>query len=98
MKIDPGTLILIAAGCGLTCLVLFVLGTVLNALGFVFELAGNIIELAVNLFNLGPLPGCGCLAIVLAVVTCIGGGLVLSNIISTCDTASRMAFCSWIGR
>lgn len=98
MKIEPTTLILIGAGCGLTCLVLFILGTVLNALGFIFELVGNIIELGVNLFNLGPLPGCGCLAVVLVIASCVGGGFVLNSVIATCDTASRMAFCSWIGR
>lgn len=98
MNIEPGTLILLAAGCGLTCIVLFVLGTVLNALGVVFQVVGNIIELLVSLFNLGPVPGCGCAMLVLGALTCVGGGIVVSNIIATCETAQRVAFCSWIGR
>jgi hypothetical protein len=97
MNIEPGTLVLIAAGCSVICVVLFVLGTFLNALGVVFELLGGVFEIAVNLFNMGPLPGCGCIALLLALVICVGGGLAVNSIVSSCGTAQQMNFCRLLG-
>lgn len=95
---EPGTLLLLAVGCALSCVVIFVLGTVLNMLGVVFEVLGSILELLAGLFNFGPVPGCGCLLLVFAIISCVGGVTLFNSIVSTCDTASRMLFCSWIGR
>ena len=97
MNIEPGTLLLIVVGMGLLCVVLFVLGSVLNALGVVFEVIGGALEIAVNLFNMGPLPGCGCLALVLAIVMCVGGGMAVNSIVSSCGTAQQMNFCRLLG-
>lgn len=97
MNIEPGTLLLIVLGMSLLCGVLFVLGTVLNALGVVFHVLGGALEIAVNLFNLGPLPGCGCLVLLLAILTCVGGGMAINSVISSCGTAQQMNFCRLLG-
>lgn len=97
MNIEPGTLLLLVAGMGLLCGVLFVLGSVLNAIGVVFDVLGGALEIALNLFNMGPLPGCGCIALLLVILTCVGGGMAINSIVSSCGTAQQMNFCRLLG-
>ncbi len=94
---DGGTLILIAAGCGILCIVLFVIGTVLNALGIVFELLGGLAEFAVNLFNFGPVPGCGCVVVVGVIALCIGTVLAVNGVLQSCATPQPVNFCQLLG-
>lgn len=94
---DSGTLILIAAGCGILCIVLFVIGTVLNALGIVFELLGGLAEFAINMFNFGPVPGCGCVVVVGVIALCIGTVLAVNSVLQTCGTPQQVNFCQLLG-
>jgi len=94
---DSGTLILIAAGCGIVCIGLFVIGTVLNALGIVFELIGGLVEFAVNLFNFGPVPGCGCVVLAGAIAMCVVTALAVNSVLQTCGTPQQVNFCQLFG-
>lgn len=95
---DAGQLVLIGGGLALLCGALFVIGTLLQALGIVFNLLGGLLELLVNLFNLGPIPGCGCVLAVGAVGLC---GLVIYiavNVNATCSGPNPVNFCMFLGR
>lgn len=95
---DTGQLLLIGGGLALLCVVLFILGTVFQALGVIFNLLGGLFEFAVNLFNIGPVPGCGCVLFVLAIGLCgfIIYGVV--NISATCSGPNPVNFCLFFGR
>jgi hypothetical protein len=95
---DTGQLILIGGGLALLCGVLFVLGTVLQALGVVFNLLGGLLELLVNLFNLGPVPGCGCVLAVGAIGLCGFMIYLAVNISATCSGSNPVNFCQFFGR
>lgn len=94
---DTGQLILIGGGLALLCVVLFILGTVLQVLGTVFSLVGGLLELVVNLFNVGPIPGCGCVLVVGALGLC--GLLIYAaiNISATCSGPNPVNFCQFFG-
>ncbi len=94
---DTGQLILIGGGLALLCGVLFVLGTVLQALGVVFGLFGWLLEIVVNLFNIGPIPGCGCLLALGGLGLC---GLIIYivvNVSATCSGPNPVNFCMFFG-
>lgn len=97
-NIDSSTLILIAGGCGLLCVVLVVVSTVL-------QIFGNVLEIVTGLFGFvfgfaGNIPGggCGCIVILLGCGVCGGLGVGLSNFLQTCGTPEAVNFCRLLGR
>jgi hypothetical protein len=94
---DTGTLILIGAGCALLCVVLFVLGMALQVIGTVFQLLGGLLEIAGEVFNFGPVPGCGCVLVLMVLGLCGGLALMLSNLSATCGTVNQIMICRLFG-
>lgn len=85
---------LLAVGCCLLCVV----GLLITVLTPVFNLLGGLVDIASGLFNLGPLPGCGCvvaLAIVGGLLLC---GTLVMSVASTCGTPNAANFCILFGR
>ncbi len=94
---DTGQLILIVGGLTLLCGVLFVLGTVLQAVGVVFNLLGGLLEILLNLFNLGPVPGCGCVLALGAIGLCGLMIYIAVNVSATCSGPNPVNFCVFFG-
>jgi len=94
---DTGQLILIGGGLTLLCGVLFVLGTALQAVGVVFNLLGSLLEIVVNLFNLGPVPGCGCVLALGAIGLCGLMIYIAVNVSATCSGPNPVNFCVFFG-
>ncbi|MBK8025948.1 MAG: hypothetical protein IPK19_32335 [Chloroflexi bacterium] len=95
--LDPNS-ILLAVGIGCLCCVLaIVLGFGLQIVGVGIELIGNIFEVVLGAFGAGPVPGCGCIAIVGGCGLILGFAYLLVSAIVSCDT-NPTNFCTLIGR
>jgi len=93
-NVDPGTLIFIALGIGLLCVV---------GIGLILALqfAGNIIGTLFSFFNLffdvvsgGPIAWCGCLLLIGACGLCGG----IAYLAAVCSGGSAMNFCLLFGQ
>lgn len=83
--------------CGL-CVVGIVLSVAAPFLDIFTGLLGMVFDVAGSLFEIGPIPGCGCvvaLAFVAAVLVTIA---LVGSILSTCGTAQATNFCMIFGR
>ena len=95
-NINPAHYPLIAAGCGLLCIVLFVVAFLLQALSGIVEVVGSLLEMAVDLAQGGPVAWCGCLLLILALAGCAGLAFLLLNAPASC-AAYPTNFCQWLG-
>jgi len=96
MEIFGVNIILIAGLCGLLCFGGFFLGIIFSVLDLVFTVVGAVIELMLTLFNTGPVPGCGCVVVLLLLFGCgICGSWYLSAV-ETCGTAEPIILCRFI--
>jgi hypothetical protein len=94
---DGGQLILIGGGLALLCVVLFVIGTVFQVLGTVFGVLGNVLDVVIGLFNIGPVPGCGCVIAIGGLALCGVTIYLVSNIAATCSGPNPVNFCLFFG-
>jgi hypothetical protein len=85
---------LLAVGCCLLCGV----GLAVTVLTPVFNLLGGLLELAGALFELGPIPGCGCVVALVVVGGVVLTGLFLASVLSACGTPNATNFCTLFGR
>lgn len=97
-NLDSSTLILIAGGCGLLCVVLVVVSAFL-------QIFGNIVEIFTGLFGFifgfagnVPFGGCGCIVILLGCGVCGVIGVGIANTLQSCGTAEAVNFCRLFGR
>ena len=96
-NIDAGTVLLIAVGCGVLCVVgiglLFSLQIITSVVGMfagIFQVFGTVL-------NGGPLAWCGCilLFVICGAITVLGIWFV--SILSTCGTENAVNFCRLLG-
>ena len=95
-NIDPAHLPIIGAGCALLCVVLVVVGFLLQAIGGIVDLAVSLVELVVELLQAGPIAWCGCLLLIMFLLAAAGGVFILLNAPESC-AASPTRFCHWFG-
>ena len=94
--IDPAHLPIIAAGCALLCIVVFIIGFLLQAVSSIFDVFYGMFELLIDLLQGGPVAWCGCLFVLVAVVALAGAILLVLNAPESC-AAYTTNFCSWLG-
>lgn len=95
-NLDPAHLPYIAVGCGLLCLVVFVIGFVLQAISGVFDLIFGLVELLINLLQSGPVAWCGCLVVIAGMAAFAGAVFLYLNAPESCATHPTR-FCQWFG-
>ena len=72
---DPSLLPYIGVGCALLCLVLIVIGFVLQAVSGFFDVIVGLIEIVVEILQGGPVAWCGCVLLVLGTSRMFGVGI-----------------------
>ena len=95
-NIDPGLLPFIAVGCALLCVVVIVIGFLLQAVSGLFEVVFGFAELVIDILQGGPIAWCGCLLLILACAGTAGGVILLLNAPESCLTHATH-FCQWFG-
>lgn len=87
---------------GVCCCGLCVLGLVFSVLAPIFDIVtgivGMLLDFASTLFSAGPIPGCGCVAVLALVAAVLVVGVLITSILSTCGTAQATNFCTLFGR
>lgn len=94
---DAGTIVIVAVGACLLCVVILILGLVLQVLGTIFDLIGGLFDMLFSLVNIGPIPGCGCVVVLIALVGCVGCAVYTTSIIGKCGTPEAVNFCRLLG-
>jgi len=95
-NIDPSLLPYIGVGCALLCVVLIVIGFVLQAVSGCFEVDVGVMEIVVGILQGGPVAWCGCVLLVLGLLGC--SGLVFLYLNAPASSAEQATnFCRWFG-
>lgn len=97
-NVDAGSALLLAVGCVLLCVVLFVILSVLQFVGGLLEIFGSILGGLFDVISGGPASWCGCLVLIAAIVVCGGLILLLAQAFTTCGTPQAVNFCQVFGR
>ena len=95
-QIDPAHLPYIAVGCALLCVVIFVIGFILQAISGIFEVVIGLFEVLVDLLKGGPVAWCGCVLLLAALLGAAGAVALLLNAPETC-AENPTRFCQWLG-
>ncbi len=90
-SLDSNALFLLCGGCVVVAILLVVLPFFMNIIGVIF----NLLEFVTTLINLGPVPGCGCVMLLLGCGCTSTVGYVLINALSTCGTPQAVNFCQF---
>lgn len=90
--------VLIAAGLCLVCFLGFgLIGFVLSLLGFIGDLVGGVTNILFGLLGCGPLPGCGCVVVVIGLAGCGVMSMYVVRIVQSCGTPQAVNFCRLLG-
>ncbi len=95
-NIDPAHLPIIAAGCALLCVLLVVIGFVLQAISGIFEALFGLFEVVVDLLQGGPVAWCGCFLLIAFLLAGAGAVFLALNAPESC-AANPTRFCQWFG-
>ena len=95
-NIDPSQLPLLAAGCALLCVVVFIIAFVLQAVSGVFEVVFGLFQVFIDMLQGGPVAWCGCLFVFVALLSVAGAVLLFLNAPESC-AAQPTRFCQWFG-
>lgn len=87
----------LALCCGLSCVVIVVLGVGLQVFGVVFQGALGIFELGLEVFAGGPVAWCGCLVVIIGVIACGAIAIAFLNVMGTCGTPDQVNLCRLFG-
>ena len=95
-NVDPAHLPYIALGCALLCMVVFVIGFLLQAVSGIFDVIFGLIEIVIEMLQGGPVAWCGCLFFLAGLAAAFGGVLLLLNAPEAC-AEHPTNFCRWFG-
>ena len=95
-NINPAHLPYIAVGCALLCLVVFVIGFILQAVSGILEIIFGAFELLINLLQGGPVAWCGCIVAFFGIAVFAGAVFLYLNAPESC-AAHPTRFCQWFG-
>lgn len=95
-NIDPAHLPYIAVGCALLCIVVFVIGFLLQAVSSVIGVLFGLFEVLLDLLQGGPVAWCGCLLLLSGALAFAGAVFLLLNAPESC-AAHPTRFCQWFG-
>lgn len=94
---DTGTILLIAGGACLLCVIVVILGFVFQVIGAFFDFIGTLVDFFFALAAGGPIPGCGCLVAAVLICGCIGSVAYIVSILPGCGTPDAVNFCRFLG-
>ncbi len=95
-NIDPSLLPYIGIGCALLCVVLIVIGFVLQAISGFFDVIVGFVEIALEILQGGPVAWCGCLLLVAGLLAASGLVILYLNAPASCAEQATN-FCRWFG-
>lgn len=95
--LGSGAPLLIALGCIVLCIVGVILFIGMQIIGGVFGIFGGVVDVVFELATAGPVPGCGCVVVVVGCMLCVGVVLAISSVLSTCGTPDAVNFCRIFG-
>ena len=95
-SIDPALLPYLGVGCALLCIVVIVLGFVLQAVSSIFEVVFGLFEAVIDLLQGGPGAWLGCGLLIFALLACAGTIFLLLNAPASC-AEHPTRFCIWLG-
>ncbi len=95
-NIDPGLLPYIGIACALLCVVLIVIGFVLQAISGFFDVIVGFAQIALEILQGGPTAWCGCLLLVAGLLGCLGLAYLFLNAPASCAEQATN-FCRWFG-
>lgn len=95
-NIDPALLPFIAVGCALLCVVMIVVGFLLQAISGIFEVVFGFAEVVIEVLQGGPIAWCGCALLIIGSLGFAGAVILLLNAPSSCATHPTN-FCRWFG-
>lgn len=94
VQIDSSSAVALVLGCGLLCVVGFVVLLVLQVITGLLDVVLSLVELAFNALTGDPLSCCGCLVVVMLCGSCALAALLLSGI---CGTPGGPGVCRIFG-
>lgn len=95
-SIDPAHLPYIAVACALLCIVMAVIGFILQAVSSIFTVVFGLLEVLVDMLQGGPVAWCGCGLLLVALAAVAGGLFLLLNAPASC-AENPTQFCLWFG-
>ena len=95
-SIDAAQLPYIAAGCALLCVVVVVIGIIMQAVSSFFDVFVGFAEVIIEILQGGPMAWCGCVLVIFACIGLAGGAFLLLNAPESC-AAHPTNFCRWFG-
>lgn len=96
-QIDPALALWITVGCGLLCVVGFVLMSVLQFVGAGLEIVFSVFEFAGQIATGGPIAWCGCLVMMFGCAGCGGFIWIFYTVIPNCGTPQQLNLCRLLG-
>ncbi len=88
--LDAGLLLV---GCGLLCVGVIVFGFIFPLLDLVFDVIGTLVGFIFDIAGVGPVPGCGCVILLLLVGGCGVFGIWFTDAMATCGTPEQVNLC-----
>ncbi len=95
-NIDPAHLPYVAVGCALLCLVVLVIGFLLQAVSGIFDVIFGLFEIVIDMLQGGPVAWCGCLFLLVGLAAAAGVVLLFFYAPEAC-AEHPTNFCSWFG-
>lgn len=95
-SIDPSLLPYLAAGCALLCVVIVVVGFIMQAVGGFFDVLFGFAEVIIDILEGGPMAWCGCALLLFGCIACALITLLFLTAPDNC-AAYPTQFCAWFG-
>ena len=95
-NIDPALMPYIVVGCALLCVVIVVLGFILQAVGSFFDAFFGFFQAVIDILEGGPTAWCGCLFLLFGCIACAAVVFLLLTAPGNCAVYPTR-FCEWFG-
>lgn len=96
INIDPSMLPYLAVGCALLCVIIVVIGFVLQAAGNFLDAFLGLAGVAADILEGGPVAWCGCALLLFGCIACAGIAFLFLDAPNQCAVYPTR-FCDWFG-
>lgn len=96
-NLDGGTVILLALGCGLLCVVGVALSLGFQLVGGFLDLVGGVFAIFGGLTGGGEISCCGCIVLLGGLSVCGVGAFAIYQLTQTCGTPDAINLCRLFG-
>ena len=97
-NLDPNLLVFGGLGCVALCGIGIVLFFGMQAIGAAVGTFAGLFDIFGQILGGGPISWCGCAAVIVGIVACVGVVLLAGSALSTCGTPDAMNICTFFGR